>query len=46
MIEKLVDIAQEANCYKVILSCSKANVGFYEKCGFYPHEISMRLDIE
>ena len=32
-------------CRKVILSCSQANVPFYAKLGFQPHEVSMRLDL-
>lgn len=34
VIDHLVKLAQEANCYKVILSCDDANVGFYERCSF------------
>jgi len=45
IIDHLVEHAKTNNCYKVILSCSKENVGFYEKCGFYNHEITMRKDL-
>jgi len=44
MIEFLKDLAVEKNCYKTILNCSKKNVGFYEKLGFYKKEIQMRWD--
>jgi len=46
IIEQLVEVAKENRCYKVILSCSKDNIGFYEKCGFNQKEFQMRLDIE
>jgi glucosamine-phosphate N-acetyltransferase len=43
----VVHAATEAwrlGCYKVILDCSKENLPFYERCGFRPHEIEMRID--
>ena len=45
LIEHLIESANKNGCYKVILSCSESNVGFYEKCGFYNHEITMRKDL-
>lgn len=33
------------NAYKIILNCTEHNVPFYEKCGFYRHELEMRYDI-
>ncbi len=45
LIEYLIEHAEENKCYKVILSCNKSNIGFYEKCGFYNHEITMRKDL-
>jgi glucosamine-phosphate N-acetyltransferase len=45
LIDQLVDYAKSSNCYKVILSCSESNVGFYEKCDFYRHEVTMRKDL-
>ena len=39
MIEYLQKLAVERNCYKTILNCSKKNVGFYERLGFYKKEI-------
>lgn len=44
MIEYLQKLAVERNCYKTILNCSKKNVGFYERLGFYKKEIQMRWD--
>lgn len=45
LIEWIVEKAKEMGCYKIILSCAEKNVGFYEKNGFYRHEITMRIDI-
>lgn len=45
LIDELSDQADSHKCYKVILSCSEDNVGFYEKCDFYKHEITMRKDL-
>ncbi|OBA20005.1 acyl-CoA N-acyltransferase [Metschnikowia bicuspidata var. bicuspidata NRRL YB-4993] len=41
LIQHLSKIAEEAGCYKVILDCSKSNVGFYEKCGYKDAGIEM-----
>lgn len=41
LIENLVDKAQQAGCYKVILDCSDHNVPFYEKCGFERKGVEM-----
>jgi glucosamine-phosphate N-acetyltransferase len=43
IIEDLLRISKEENCYKVILDCSEKNIQFYEKCGFYKTEIQMRF---
>ncbi|KAM9889187.1 hypothetical protein OXX80_005694 [Metschnikowia pulcherrima] len=34
LIAYLSKLAEDKKCYKVILDCSKENVGFYEKCGY------------
>jgi len=34
LITLLTNIADEKNCYKVILNCDEKNIGFYEKCGY------------
>jgi glucosamine-phosphate N-acetyltransferase len=44
IIRELCSAAQARGCYKVILDCSEANAGFYEKCGFVKKELQMRLD--
>jgi glucosamine-phosphate N-acetyltransferase len=46
VIDELCRLANQVHCYKIILDCSYANVGFYEKCGFKTHEISMRKNID
>ena len=43
IIEALKKLAWENKCYKVILDCSKDNVGFYEKNGFKVKEVQMVL---
>jgi len=44
LIEELIKIAKHYKCYKVILDCSKENVPFYEKCGFWTDTIGMRYE--
>lgn len=39
----LLEKGKELGCYKVILDCSKDNVGFYEKCGMKEKGIQMAL---
>lgn len=46
LVQKCIDVAKNAKCYKVILDCSDANVPFYEKAGFRKHEVSMRYNIK
>lgn len=46
LINRLVDIAKQEDCYKVNLSCSNNNLKFYEKLGFKIHEHTMRIDLE
>ncbi|MDA2922838.1 GNAT family N-acetyltransferase [Patescibacteria group bacterium AH-259-L07] len=42
----LLELAKQRNCYKVILSCNKRIVVFYEKCGFRKTKSAlMRIDI-
>lgn len=45
LIDEVLQRTKVYNCYKVILNCSKENIGFYEKCGFRPVGIEMRLDL-
>src|SRR5919199_3124859 len=46
LVLKALSFAKENKCYKVVLDCSRSNVGFYKKIGFREHEISMRMDLQ
>ena len=41
MVTHLLQIAEEYNCYKVVLQCDETNIPFYEKCGFRRSESGM-----
>lgn len=41
LIAHLIERAQAAGCYKVILDCAEHNVGYYEKCGLTRKEVQM-----
>ena len=43
LITTAIEFANKSNCYKVILNCSKDNIGFYESCGFIGGNYEMRL---
>jgi glucosamine-phosphate N-acetyltransferase len=45
VIEELIKIAKENECYKVILDCNEKVTEFYEKTGFRKQAIMMRIDI-
>lgn len=45
LLEGILQLASDLDCYKVTLSCNEENVGFYEKCGFRRHDIGMRIDL-
>ena len=45
LVKKVLELARQEKCYKVILNCSKYNSSFYEKFGFYKHDIGMRYNI-
>lgn len=45
LINKLVDIARDKECYKVILNCTDDNIKFYKKAGFKCQENQMRLNL-
>ncbi len=45
IIEELIKIARENECYKIILDCNEKVMDFYEKMGFRKHAIMMRIDI-
>src|ERR687898_2128902 len=46
LVKKVLELAIQEKCYKVILNCSKYNLKFYEKLGFYKHDIGMRYNID
>lgn len=46
LVEKVLELAIQEKCYKVILNCSEYNSKFYEKLGFYKHSIGMRYNLE
>lgn len=41
IIMKLIEFAQNRNCYKIVLSTDEKNIGFYTKCGFKKNEVQM-----
>ncbi|KZO94520.1 acyl-CoA N-acyltransferase [Calocera viscosa TUFC12733] len=41
LVVTLAALAEKLGCYKCILDCSKENIPFYEKCGFYHKEYEM-----
>ena len=41
VVAALVDAAEAAGCYKVILDCAEGNTDFYAKSGFKCKEIQM-----
>jgi len=43
IIDKLVKMGKDNNCYKVILDCKDNNVLFYDKLGFKKNEIQMAI---
>jgi glucosamine-phosphate N-acetyltransferase len=46
LVKKVLELATLEKCYKVILNCSEYNLKFYEKLGFYKHDIGMRYNID
>lgn len=44
LVQRCLQEARGAGCYKVILSCQSDRVSFYERLGFRPHEQQMRVD--
>ena len=43
LIKKLVQKANQLNCYKTILNCTSENMKFYEKLGFRQEQLQMTL---
>lgn len=44
LIQKVIELAGQWDCYKVILECKTENVPLYEKSGFRVYETGMRVD--
>ena len=45
LVEHLLDVCREFNCYKVILDCAEGVIPFYERLGFHRWERAMRIDL-
>ncbi len=45
LIDILINIAKENECYKIILNCSNDMIEFYEKIGFNRQANCMRIDL-
>jgi len=43
LMKKAIEIAQENNCYKIILDCSDKLIPFYKKFGFENNENCMKI---
>lgn len=43
LVQNLVEMAQQRNCYKVVLHCSNENVPFYLRCGLQQKGIQMAI---
>lgn len=41
LIDELINISIQSNCYKTILDCNEKNVNFYQNSGFIQKEIQM-----
>jgi len=44
LMNSLLELAKNKNCYKTILDCSDELTPFYEKIGFKRHSNGMRYD--
>ncbi len=42
---RLIELAVERGCYKVVLQCADHNIQFYEECGFHVHQNGMRRNL-
>ena len=43
LLEFVKEYAEQNNCYKIILNCSKEYKGFYEKNNFYEKGVQMEM---
>jgi glucosamine-phosphate N-acetyltransferase len=45
ILNELIKIARDNECYKIILDCDEKLIKFYEKIGFKKNSIMMRLNL-
>jgi|WetSurMetagenome_2_1015567.scaffolds.fasta_scaffold23642_2 glucosamine-phosphate N-acetyltransferase len=45
IIKRIISLARQNGCYKIILDCNDKLTSFYQKFGFYKNENCMRLDL-
>jgi len=45
IVQALHEVARHTGCYKVMLDCKESNAAFYEKMGYKPNQMHMRLDL-
>ena len=45
IIQRLIEISRDLQCYKIILDCDDKVIGFYEKLGFKKKAVMMRVDV-
>lgn len=45
VVNKLIEVAERAKAYKILLSCTDLNVNFYRRMGFVPDCYSLRRDV-
>jgi glucosamine-phosphate N-acetyltransferase len=45
LVNHILKIAREINCFRVILNCNEKNINFYENCGFQHDKVEMTIDI-
>jgi glucosamine-phosphate N-acetyltransferase len=43
LIQFLVELGKQRNCYKIILNCDESVKKFYEKCGFSHKNVEMSI---
>ena len=43
IIEQLIEISKEKNCYKIILNTQQENISYYEKLGFIKKQLQMEI---
>lgn len=46
LMKKLVEVAKEKGCYKVILDCESELIPFYERNNFYLYGNCMRINLQ